>query len=268
MEASAQRVERRFDLAADLEMVRALIRRAANEILRVPGAAIPGVLAPTIFFLGLTAVFGSLTLLPGFTTDTYQSFLLPVSLMQGAGFTGAATGVNLARDIEQGWFDRLLASPAPRPVLLAGLVLSASFRALIPATVLLTVGFALGVQWPGIDGLVLAIVLVMAMGTLAALWGVTLALRFRTQSAAPLMQAGMFVLILFTTAYAPKGLLEPWLADIATVNPITQVLEAARQGFVEGSLTWGDTWPGLLAMLAFLAVMATLALRGMRRTSY
>ena len=35
--------------------------------------------------------------------------------MQGAGFTGAATGVNLARDIEQGWFDRLLVSPAPRP---------------------------------------------------------------------------------------------------------------------------------------------------------
>ena len=68
-----------------------------------------------------------------------------MSLLQGAGFTGAATGVNLARDIEQGWFDRLLASPAPRPALLAGMVLSASLRSLIPATVLLTVGFAIGV---------------------------------------------------------------------------------------------------------------------------
>ena len=36
-----------------------------NEILRVPGAAIPGVLAPTIFFLGLTAVFGNLTAAAG-----------------------------------------------------------------------------------------------------------------------------------------------------------------------------------------------------------
>ena len=61
--------------------------------------------------------------------------MIPVSLLQGAGFTGAATGVNLARDIEQGWFDRLLVSPAPRPVLLAGLVLSAALRSLIPATV-------------------------------------------------------------------------------------------------------------------------------------
>ena len=60
---------------------------------------------------GLTSVFGKLTLLPGFTTDDYMSSSCPVSFLQGAGFTGAATGVNLARDIELGWFDRLLASP-------------------------------------------------------------------------------------------------------------------------------------------------------------
>ena len=35
--------------------IRALARRALNEILRVPGGAIPGVLAPTIFMLGLSA---------------------------------------------------------------------------------------------------------------------------------------------------------------------------------------------------------------------
>ena len=96
-----------------LETVRALMRRGSTRSCACPGAAIPGVLAPTIFFLGLTAVFGNLTRLAGFGTDSYESWLVPVSLMQAAGFTGAATGVNLARDIEQGWFDRLLASPAP-----------------------------------------------------------------------------------------------------------------------------------------------------------
>src|SRR6266576_5197285 len=129
---------------ADLEMIAALVRRAANELLRVPGAAIPGVLAPTIFFLGLSSVFGHLTLLPGFNSSSYQSFLIPISLLQGAGFTGAATGVNLARDIEQGWFDRLLVSPAPRPVLLPGLVISPSLRSLIPASVLIVVALGLG----------------------------------------------------------------------------------------------------------------------------
>lgn len=251
---------------ADLETIRALMRRALNEILRVPGAAIPGVLAPTIFFLGLTAVFGNLTLLPGFTTDSYQSFLIPVSLMQGAGFTGAATGVNLARDIEQGWFDRLLASPAPRGVLLAGLVLSASFRVLLPATVLLTVGFALGAHWPGPGGLAIALLITMGMAIVAAAWGTTIALRFKSQSAAPLMQVGMLLLILTTTAYAPLALLTGWLQEVARYNPATQIVDAARQGFV-GTVSWDETWPGLLALAGLAALLVALALRGMRRTA-
>ena len=254
-------------LQANIATVRVLVRRARNEIIRVPGAAIPGVLAPTIFFLGLTAVFGSLTLLPGFDTQSYQSFILPVSLLQGAGFTGAATGVNLARDIEQGWFDRLLASPAPRPALLAGMVLSASVRSLIPATVLLVVGFSLGVHWPGFGGLLLALFCVMATGTIAACWGVTLALRFKTQAAAPLMQAVMLALILCTTAYAPQELLTGWLYTVAEINPVTQVVEAARQGFI-GEVTWAGTWPALVVLTGFTLVLGAFALRGMRRTAY
>ena len=265
MEANA--LPRAFDAAADARTIRALLRRAANEILRVPGAAIPGVLAPTIFFLGLSAVFGALTLLPGFTTDSYQSFIIPVSLLQGAGFTGAATGVNLARDIEQGWFDRLLVSPAPRPVLLAGLVLSAGVRALIPAMVLLAVGFSIGVAWPGVIGLLFALLLTMAWGVTAALWGVALALRFKSQAAAPLMQSGMFVAILFTTAYAPIELLQGWLQAVARINPVTHVLDAARQGFVEGGLSWAETWPGLVAIAGIFAVMAAFALREMSRAA-
>ena len=95
-----------------LAITGALMRRALNEVIRVPGAAIPGVIAPTLFLLGLTAVFGKLTeRARASAPTTTSSFLAPVTLLQCAGFTGAATGVNLARDIEQGWFDRLLVAP-------------------------------------------------------------------------------------------------------------------------------------------------------------
>jgi ABC transporter DrrB family efflux protein len=251
-------------LRTDLTMTWALMRRGLNEIVRVPGAAIPGVLAPTIFMLGLTAAFGKLTLLPGFTTDSYLTFILPVGFLQGAGFTGAATGVNLARDIELGWFDRLLVSPAPRGVLLAGTVLSASLRALMPVTVLLIVGVALGAHFPGVDGLLIAILVAASFSGIAASYAVTLALRFKTQAAAPLMQAGTFMAILFTTAYAPQKLLTGWLQDVARYNPVTQILETVRQGFV-GGVNWSDTWPGLLALAGLGLVVVTLALRGLHR---
>jgi len=251
---------------ANLATIAALMARAKNELLRVPGAAIPGVLAPTIFFLGLNGVFGALTQLKGFSTGTYESFIVPVSMLQGAGFTGAAAGVNLARDIEGGWTDRLLASPAPRWVLLAGTVLAASARALIPATFVFIIALLLGAGWPGIGGLLVAYFMVAAMAAVASCWGSALALRFKSQSAAPLMQAGMMALILTTTAYAPLALLQPWMQSVAEANPATEIIEAARQGFV-GSVTWANTWPGVLALLGLLTVLGAWALREMRRTA-
>src|SRR5215210_5998753 len=92
----------------------ALWRRSLNEITRVRGAILPATIAPLIFLLGMSGQFGSLTDLTGFPTDSYLSWIVPLSCLQGAGFAGAATGVNLARDIEQGWFDRLLLAPVPR----------------------------------------------------------------------------------------------------------------------------------------------------------
>jgi ABC-2 type transport system permease protein len=250
----------------DIAMVWALVRRGLNEIVRVPAAALPGVLAPTIFMLGLTSVFGKLTLLPGFGTNDYMTFLIAVSFLQGAGFTGAATGVNLARDIEFGWFDRLLASPAPRAVLLAGTVLSASFRALLPVTVLLIVGLSLGVSFPGVDGLLIAVIGAAIFSALAASYAITIALRFKTQAAAPLMQAGVFMAVLFTSAYAPEQLLTGWLQEVAKYNPVTQVLDAVRQGFV-GDVSWSETWPGMVALAGIGVVVVTLAMRGLERSS-
>lgn len=242
----------------------ALVRRALNEILRVPGAAIPGVLAPTIFLIGLSAVFGEATNLRGFTGDSFREFILPVSMLQGAAFTGAATGVNLARDIEQGWFDRLVVCPAPRSALLLGIVGSAALRALLPMSFLLVVAFSLGLDWPGFVTLLLSVVLVMGLASAVAFYAVSVALRFKTQQAAPLMQTAGFVGVLFTTAYAPKELLSDWLEVIATINPVTLILEGLRQGYVADP-TWADTWPALLAAGGLSLALGALAVRGMGR---
>jgi ABC-2 type transport system permease protein len=266
MEATVAQTPAASTWRVNLATIGALMARAKNELVRVPGAAIPGVLAPTIFFLGLNGVFGGLIHLSGFDTGSYESFIVPVSMLQGAGFTGAAAGVNLARDYEQGWVDRLLVSPAPRWVLLTGNVLAASIRAFVPATFVLLIGFAIGVHWPGVDGLLVCYLMVGAMAATAACWGSMLALHYKSQSAAPLMQAGMMALVLLTPAYAPLELLQPWLRKVAEINPVSDVIEAARQGFL-GSVTWADTWPGLLALAGLLAVFGALALREMRRTN-
>lgn len=251
-------------MSSAVRTVGILTRRALNEVIRVPGAAIPGILAPTIFMLGLSAVFGEAARLPGFTADDFRTYIVPVGLLQGAAFAGAAVGVNMARDIEQGWFDRLILAPERRGVLLAGMVASASFRSLLPGTFLFAVAVILGVHVQSVLGVVIAIVLVMALAAVMACWGAAVALRFRTQHAAPLIQILGFIAVLFTTAYAPFSLLTPWLRAIAHLNPATYVLEGVRQGFV-GGVNWADTWPAFVAITGLLLLLGGMAIRGMRR---
>ena len=248
----------------NLHVVRALSRRGLNEILRVPGASIPGVLAPTIFMIGLSSVFGQAAHLPGFDASDFRTYVVPVGMLQGAGFSGAATGVNLARDIERGWFDRLLTGPSPRGVLLAGIVSSACLRALIPATFIVLVALAIGTGVHSVPGLLVAIPLVMGYAAAMACWGALVALTFRTQQAAPFMQTVSFALILLSTAYAPKPLLAGWLRAIADVNPVTHVLEGVRQAYVYG-VGWDRTWQAYAAIAGLIAVLALGATRLMLR---
>jgi ABC-type multidrug transport system permease subunit len=244
-----------------------LWRRSLNEVLRVRGALLPATIAPVVFMLGITGQFGRLTGLEGFPTESYLSWIVPLSCLQGAGFAGAATGSNLARDIEQGWFDRLLVSPVPRPLLVVGPILGAVTRSLVPATVVLLVGLAIGAELTGgIAGLIALYVACAAFCATAALWGIFMAVMFRTQQAGPLMQQGVFLAVFLSTAYTPEVLLRGWLSEAAHLNPITHVLELARQATVAGiEPSFANTWPGVVALLGLAAVLGALAVGGLSR---
>ena len=244
-----------------------LWRRSLNEVLRVRGALLPATIAPVVFLLGMTGQFGKLTGLEGFPTESYLSWVVPLSCLQGAGFAGAATGSNLARDIEQGWFDRLLVAPVPRPLLLVGPILGGITRSLVPATVVLLVGLALGAELTGgAPGLLALYFACVGFCAVAGLWGVFMALTFRTQQAGPLMQQGVFLAVFLSTAYTPEVLLRGWLAEVAPYNPVTYVLEMARQSTVVGiEPSLAHTLPGLAALAGLAVVLGALAVAGLRR---
>lgn len=244
-----------------------LWRRSINEVTRVRGALLPATVAPLVFLLGTSGQFGRLTGLHGFPTDSYLSWIVPLSCLQGAGFAGAAAGSNLARDIEHGWFDRLLVAPVPRPLLVLGPILGAVTRSLVPATVVLATGLALGAQLTGgVPGLLALYVAVVGFCATASLWGVLMAVTFRTQQAGPLMQQGVFLAVFLSTAYTPKVLLHGWLASAADYNPVTHVLELARQATVRGiEPSLAHTLPGLAALAGLMVALGALALVGLRR---
>lgn len=242
----------------------ALADRARLGTLRVPGTIVPIVIMPIFFVLAFGGAFGALTDLPGFPTDNILNWMVPFAALQGASFGGLGAAFGAGRDLENGFFDRLLLAPAPRVALATGPLLFSSVRSLLPLVTVVPVGYLGGARLQDPVGLLLLAVGAVGVGLVSGLWGLGVVYRFRTQRAGGLVQVGIFVTLFLSVGQVPLEAMEgTWLETVARLNPFTQILDMARAGFL-GPVTWGDVWPGLVALAASGALLSAFAWRGFR----
>lgn len=248
-----------------MQVTRGIALRSLKLIPRVPSTFVPSLVMPIFLTISFAGAFSGLVLLPGFPADKIIDWFIPMTIVQGAAFAGITTGMGVARDLQSGFFDRLLASPASRPALVAGPLLASILRATIPLAILLVVAVLGGANFQG--GLVGVGTLAIAsfgMALVAGGWAVGLALRFKSMQAAPLMQTGLFIVIFLSTAQMPINLLTGWLHGVARFNPMTNVLALAREGFL-GPVSWAGSWPGLVALAGMATLAILFAARGMQK---
>ena len=238
--------------------------RSLKLIPRLPSTFIPSLVMPVFFIVSFSGAFAGLVALRGFPAKETLDWFLPFTTLQGCAFAGITTGLGVARDLESGFYDRLLVSPAPRGALLAGPLLASVFRALIPLVMLITLGLAFGAHVPGGPlGLVMLAVGGLLLALIAGEWAVGVALRTKTTQSAPLVQMLLFFVIFLSPAMMPLELLTGWVKAVAEVNPMTEILQMTRQGFL-GDVTWAATWPGLLALTLGAAALGLFAHRGLK----
>lgn len=250
-----------------LAVARGIAGRSLMLIPRVPSTFFPSLIMPVFLLVTFTGQFSGLTLIPGFPTDKIINWFVPMTMLQGAAFAGITTGMGVARDLENGFFDRLLLSPVSRSGLLAGPLLASVARAGIPITLLLTIAVIGGASFlGGIVGVLMLVIACLGFSLAAGAWALGLALRFKTMQVAPLMQVGIFLTVFLSTAQMPLHLIDGWLHDVARFNPMTNVLMMARQGFL-GDVTWAATWPGLLSLLGLCIFLITFAARALHKVT-
>ncbi len=195
-----------------------------------PTLIMPVLLMPLIFVISFTGAFGSLTRVEGYGTDNVYNWMAVYAALQGAVFAGVGGAASTAEDIENGFFDRLLLTPGSRLPILVGTMGYSALRSMIPTT-----------------GLI----------------GLAVVYRFRTMRSMLLIQVVGFSSMFLSTGQVPIHFMDGWLHAVARVNPITNVLRFARQGFL-GDVAWSTTWPGLLALGGMALVAGALALRSLR----
>jgi len=246
-----------------LAVARGVAWRTLHNVFTNPSLLIPSLVFPLFFFVAFAGGLSQVDNVPGFDFPLgYTAFQFVFVLLQSAAFGGVFTGFGIARDFETGFARRLLLAAPNRTGIVLGYAGAALARWLVTAAVLTIVALLVGMNVGG-DGIDLLglYTLALLVNIAAVLWASGVAMRLRTMQAGPVMQMPVFLVLFFAPVYVPLSLLQGWIHGLATVNPLTRVLEAGR-GFLAGS----PTEVGVAFAVGFgLATLFSLwALRGLR----
>ena len=238
--------------------------RGLHTYFHNPTLVVPSVMFPLFFFTAFAGGLSNVSNVPGFEfPENYTTFQFVFVLLQASAFGGVFTGFAIARDFESGVDRRMLLAAPNRRALLGGYALVAIGRAMFVWAILTTVALLAGMQIAGSAAEVVGLYgLALLMNTTALMWAAGIALRFRSLQAGPLMQTPVFLIIFLAPVYVPYDLLTGWVKAVATVNPITPIIEAGRN-LISGVTV--DVALGYAAVLGLLLVMGVWALRGLAR---
>ncbi len=114
-------------------------------------------------------------------------------------------------------------------------------------TVLTTIALIAGMN---VDGSGVELIAMYGLAVLvnltATLWAAGVATRVRSIQGGPLMQFPVFLILFLAPVYVPLSLLSGWIHTVASVNPVTALVEAGR-GFIAGD-------PAVVALAFAIAV--------------
>jgi ABC-2 type transport system permease protein len=213
-----------------------LARRSILRTLRQPAQIVPALIFPMFLLAVNSGGLKDATNLPGFPTDSYLTFALAVPFMQGALFSVMNSGTDLARDIETGFLNRLALTPLRGAALLSGLLAGAVLLGLVQGITYLSVGLIAGAELvTGFPGALVIIALSVSITVAAGSIGLFVALRTGSGEAVQGLFPVFFVFLFISAMSLPLELLQTqWFHDIASINPVTYLLEAIRSLLFEG----------------------------------
>lgn len=214
----------------------ALARRSTVRTMRQPAVLVSALLFPMMFFSINASGLDAASRLPGFPADSYLDFAFAFPLIQASLFGAITAGSDLARDIEMGFFDRLSLTPMRPAALLTGMLAGVVALGLVQGVVFLALGLLMGVDVSsGVAGMVVIVALTVLVALGFGGLGAILALRTGSVEAVESAFPLFFVAIFMSSINLPRNLIEQdWFRFIATVNPISYLVEGIRSLVITG----------------------------------
>jgi ABC-2 type transport system permease protein len=253
-----------------------ITRRNLIKVKRVPDLIVFATLSPIMFVLLFRYVFGGAINVPG--DISYAEFLLPGIFAQTVVFGSTITGASLADDLQKGLIDRFRSLPMSRSSVLIGRTVADLGLNALSIAVMAVTGLIVG--WrinssvlEAIGGFAILLVFAFAISWLMAMVGLLVRTPEVVNNASFIV---IFPLTFVANTFVPLESFPPVLRTFAEWNPVSAVVQAARNlfGNVPEGMPPPDVWslqnPSLYTLIwtaIILAVFVPLSVRMYQRTA-
>ncbi len=228
----------------------------------IPLPAINPPLTPTqaiqlgTFFTGL----GNSIMNNTFGTTSYISYMAVGMMAFTAVFTTMFSGMSVVWDRRLGFLNKVLSTPVSRSVIILSKVLSATFRSMFQALIILLIAIPIGFTFSssfnplGLLG-VFAMLFLVCVG-LSSLFIAINIRSTRVETPMAVMNLLNLPLTFASSAFFPIDRMPTWLQAVAQVNPLSYTIDGLRQLLIFNTnyaqLAWDFAYVGV-----FAAVLAT-----------
>jgi len=207
-----------------------------KKIFRDPMELFSRALQPVLWLAIFGQVFSQVRGIP-IGNVSYLAFMTPGILAQSVLFAAIFYGIAVIWERDLGVIHKLLVSPSPRSALVFGKAVAAGCRGLVQAVIIYLITLAMHIPIRSNPMAVFGVFgFVMLGSAVFSTFSLIIACIVKTRER--FMGIGQVLtmpLFFASNAIYPLSLMPEWLRTIASVNPLTYLVEALRMLMIEGS---------------------------------
>jgi ABC-2 type transport system permease protein len=247
-------------------------QRLSRFLLRQPWFLLTTLIQPLIWLLLFSALFRSVTEIPGFAASgSYLDYLVPAIIVLTALMSSGWSGMGVIDDMDRGLLDRYLVAPTHRSANIVGRIVYEAFALIIQALIMGGLAWLLGARFEGGPvgfALLVACAVLIAFAFAALSDAMALVLRQR-ESVIGVNVMVTLPLTFLSAGFMPLALAPEWIQTVARYNPVNWAIEAGREALL-ASPDWTLIIPrigGLVVVAVASVALATWAFRSYQRAA-
>lgn len=168
---------------------------------------------------------------------TYLQFITPGILTQSVVFVSIFYGLYIIMDRDSGILPKMLVTPTPRLALVWGRMLSAGIRGLSQAIIIFLFSLIIGIKLNMTFFSVLGVVLIIMLGA-GFFTGFSMVIASIVKTRERFLGIGQIItlpLFFASNAIYPISIMPTWLGIVATINPLSYMVDGLRTLMLSGS---------------------------------